>query len=35
VYYIYRWAETGSYHLGTYAQTGREHEEVIAYVQNR
>jgi len=23
------------YHLGTYAQTGREHEEVIAYVQNR
>ena len=35
VYYLYRWAGTGSYHLSTYAQTGREHEEVVAYVQQQ
>jgi glycosyltransferase involved in cell wall biosynthesis len=35
VYYIYRWAGTGSYHLSALGQYGHEHAQVAAYVERQ
>lgn len=35
VYYIYRWAGTGSYHLSGYGQSGHEPEQVVSHVRQQ
>jgi hypothetical protein len=35
IYYIYRWAGTGSYHLSAMGADGQEHQKVAAYVEQQ